>query len=403
MTNRIAHNSAYRWAYRMLAEPDDKLADDDDRWRALDEEWFRSGRSYRELPAMPGPAAAVFRRWLNHPSYDRFWQKWLPYGDELAKLDIPILTVTGYYSAGETAALYYYTEHRRRAPNADHTLLIGPFDEQAVARGPSSTVHGLTLDSVALIDPNAARYDWFDHALGKQELPELLRASVNYELVGANEWRHAASLEALEQNALRYFLQARSNGPPHALAAAKPSSAMSLTARVDLRDRTDFGWRPAEDLVLRALHPREGTVFTSAPLKEPLDVAGRLRGELDFTVNKYDVDLVMTLYELRADGEYVKLFAPAYEFRASYARDRVHRRLLQAGVRQKLPFQSERMVGRRLQAGSRLVLTLGVNKRADQQINYGTDGDVSEQSIADAGPPLRIRWHEGSFIEIASP
>ncbi len=108
------------------------------------------------------------------------------------------------------------------------------------------------------------------------------------------------------------------------------------------------------------------------------------------------------LYELRSNGEYVKLFEPAYAFRASYARDRVRRRLLMAGVRQQLPFQSERMVGRRLQAGSRLVLTLGINKRADQQINYGAGDDVSEESIEDAGAPVRIRWHEGSFIEIPS-
>jgi len=141
-------------------------------------------------------------------------------------------------------------------------------------------------------------------------------------------------------------------------------------------------------------------LFVTEPFDEPVEIAGRLRGDLDFTINKYDVDLSLMLYELRSHGEYVKLFEPAYTFRASYARDRVHRRLLTAGVRQKLPFQSDRMVGRKLQAGSRLVLALGINKRADQQINYGGNGEVSEQSIEDAGAPVRIRWHEGTFIEI---
>ena len=83
------------------------------------------------------------------------------------------------------------------------------------------------------------------------------------------------------------------------------------------------------------MQPREGTLFLSEPFDEPVDLVGRLRGVLDFTVNKYDVDLVMALYELRPDGEYVKLFDPAYAFRASYARDRVQRRLLMAGVRMK--------------------------------------------------------------------
>jgi hypothetical protein len=108
------------------------------------------------------------------------------------------------------------------------------------------------------------------------------------------------------------------------------------------------------------------------------------------------------LYEQRSSGEYVKLFEPAYAFRASYAHDRVKRRLLLNGVRQQLPFQSDRLVGRRLEVGSRLVLALGINKRADQQINYGAGGDVSEESIEDAAAPVRIRWHEGSYIEIPS-
>ena len=95
------------------------------------------------------------------------------------------------------------------------------------------------------------------------------------------------------------------------------------------------------------MQPREGALFVTEPFDEPVELAGRLRGELDFTVNKYDVDLVMTLYELRSHGEYVKLFEPGYAFRASYARDRVNRRLLPAGVRQQLPFQSDRMVGRK--------------------------------------------------------
>src|SRR5579859_1968371 len=41
-----------------------------------------------------------------------------------------------------------------------------------------------------------------------------------------------------------------------------------------------------------------------------------------------DLDLNMTLYELLPSGEYLKLFEPAYEFRASYLHDPVNRRLL---------------------------------------------------------------------------
>jgi predicted acyl esterase len=246
------------------------------------------------------------------------------------------------------------------------------------------------------------RYAWFEHALRGAERPSIVSANVNYELAGANEWRHEPSLAAIESNSLRFYFQASPNGAPHRLAAERAAEPISLSETRDLRDVTDAAWRPAPEIVIGEIPAREGTLFVTEPFDEPIEVAGRLRGELDFTVNKYDVDLVMMLYELRSNGLYVKLLEPAYSFRASYARDRVQRRLLMAGVRQQLPFQSERMVGRRLQAGSRLVLALGINKRPDQQINYGGGGDVSEESIDDAGAPVRIRWHEGSFIEIPS-
>jgi putative CocE/NonD family hydrolase len=398
--NGVFVNSAYRWVYGVLAPPDDELAEDDAFWRDLDEDWYRAGRRYREYPTLPGRASAVFRSWLNHPSYDGFWQKWLPFGAEFAGIEIPVLTVTGYYSPGQTGALYYFTQHREHHSDADHALLVGPFDARSVERGASSSVGGLGLDVAARIDASDTRYAWFAHVLSGAERPALLGAAVNYELAGANEWRHAASLAALEAAPLRFYFAVSPDGTAHALVSEEASSPLALPQTIDLRDRSDAEWRPPSDLVLGELEERGGALFVTEPFDEPVDVAGRLRGELDFTINKYDVDLVVTLYELRSHGEYVRLFAPAHAFRASYARDRVQRRLLLAGIRQQLPFQTARMIGRRVQAGSRLAMTIAINKRADQQINYGAGNDVSEESIEDAGAPVRIRWHEGSFVEI---
>jgi hypothetical protein len=106
------------------------------------------------------------------------------------------------------------------------------------------------------------------------------------------------------------------------------------------------------------------------------------------------------LYELLPSGEYLELFDPAYEFRASYARDRVHRHLLKAGERQKVSFTSDRLTSRRLQAGSRLVVVLGINKRADRQINYGGGDDVSVEALEDGTEPVKIRWYSDSYIDI---
>jgi hypothetical protein len=57
-------------------------------------------------------------------------------------------------------------------------------------------------------------------------------------------------------------------------------------------------------------------------------------------------------------------------------------------------------MSRKLQAGSRLVVLLGVNKRPDQQINYGTGQDVSDETMGDDRTPLKIRWYSSSYLEI---
>ncbi|MEJ0039141.1 MAG: CocE/NonD family hydrolase [Gammaproteobacteria bacterium] len=406
MSGGIFLNHSYQWLYGVTAAPDDKLVTDDARWRALDEDWYKNGRRYREFPTLPGRASTIFRGWLNHPSYDRYWQKMLPFREEFARINIPVLTVTGYYSSGAAASLYYFTQHHQHNAHANHALLIGPYDDQSIERGPASSLRGLQLDSAAIVELHDAWYEWFDHALKGEKRPALLSANVNYQLTGANEWRHSATVDGPDRKPLRLYLIESSSlsSDLNRLSAERAEKLTFLPQTFDLQDRSDIGWRPARELLQRTLKARDGELFVSEPLKQAVDVAGLLHGQLDFTVNKVDMDLVVSLYELRPNGDYVKLFDPAYAFRASYARERVgdraKRRLLRAGVRQQLSFQSERMMARRLQAGSRLIMALGINKRADQQLNYGTGDDVSEESIEDAGVPVRIRWYNSSFVEI---
>lgn len=129
-----------------------------------------------------------------------------------------------------------------------------------------------------------------------------------------------------------------------------------------------------------------------------MNLAGRFSGELHLVINKRDVDLGVVLYELTAQGDYLHL--SYFLGRASHARDMSQRRLLTPGRVQRIPFERTRMVARHLQAGSRLVLQVNVNKNSGAQVNHGTGKPVSEESAADAGEPLHIRWLSSSFIQL---
>jgi len=68
------------------------------------------------------------QQWLQHPSYDKYWQDMVPYQREFAKINISILTITGYFDDGQQSALRFLKEHYKYDHNAEHYLLIGPYD-----------------------------------------------------------------------------------------------------------------------------------------------------------------------------------------------------------------------------------------------------------------------------------
>ena len=195
---------------------------------------------------------------------------------------------------------------------------------------------------------------------------------------------------------LRYYLE---GSAVHRLVPARGEKGPPPTLTVRFADRSDTGRNRFDRIVSGTAGVEDGAIFVSDPLPQPVEIAGLLSGRLDFKLNKLDVDLNLTVYEVLLTGEYLRLSDP-YEFRASYARDRAHRRLLEADKRQQLAFESEQLMGRRTQAGSRLALVLGVNQRADRETNYGTGKDVSDESVADAAAPLKIEWYSGSYIDV---
>ena len=405
MSGNIFQNSAYRWSLEVSRERTaaDPAFDDPAIWQALDEKWYRSGRRYRDFGRIFGTPNPIFIRWLNHPSYDRYWQSMVPFREQFARIGIPVLTMTGYFSAAEPGALYYFSEHHRYNPRADHTLLIGPYDEGALQHGPAASIRGYDLDAAALIDLRELRYQWLDHALKGGATPDLLGGAVNFEVMGANEWRHVPSIGAMAGENLKFYLSAGASDASRGrrLIRRKNPKSATVNQTVSLTDRSDAGWQPPADLITRSLVTHNSLSFISTPFKRRTEFNGRLSGRLDFVVNKMDMDINIAAYELTADGQYLRLFNPADELRLSYAADRVHRRLLKAGERQSLSFAGERLTSRRLEAGSRLVIVLRVAKRPDREINYGTGNDVSEESIEDGKTPIKVRWYNDSFIEIA--
>ncbi|MGH8500759.1 MAG: CocE/NonD family hydrolase C-terminal non-catalytic domain-containing protein, partial [Methylococcales bacterium] len=310
----------------------------------------------------------------------------------------PVLQTTGYFDGGQVGVLYYLNQHNRYNKNADHTLLIGPYEHLSMNRGVAREVQGYAIDPVASIDLQAVRYGWFDYIFKGAAKPELLKDKINYQVLGANEWKHAASLGAMHNAYVRLQLDTEKSEDAYRLIAGKPEKNKFVEQTLDFKDRSDVAWVVPELSVNKTLDAHNGIVYMADPVTEATEASGVFSGLLDFVVNKKDFDFTVTLYELSKEGEYLQL---AYQVqRASYANARLQRTLLKPGKRQQIHFTSERLASRLLQPGSRLVIVLSINKQTDQQINYGSGKEVSDESFADAKTPLQIRWYGNSYVDI---
>jgi putative CocE/NonD family hydrolase len=409
MEGNIVWNFIYPWPFYTTDTKalDDATYNDRARWGRLYRTWYVTGRAYGDLEKIDGTPNPVWREWISHPSYDAYWRAMIPYGREFGRIRIPVLQTAGYYYGGPGAAVHYLTEHYKHNPGAEHYLVIGPYDHFQAQRGvvnvlgdTATVLAGYEIDPAARIDIVAdLRYQWFDYVLKGRPRPALLADKVNYEVIGANRWKHARSIAAMSNGWLRFYLGAERAGAGYRLLPEAPSADGSVPLEVNLADRSD------SDLVVpgggvsdTAIDTANAVVFTSDPLSAPTEISGLFSGHLDFVTNKRDFDFTVGIYERRSDGTYRQL--PPYQARASHVGSPTVRRLLTPGTRQRLDFRSIRLASHLCQAGSRLVLVLGVLKSPGQQINYGTGKDVNEETVADAGAPLTIRWFDESFVDL---
>jgi hypothetical protein len=115
-------------------------------------------------------------------------------------------------------------------------------------------------------------------------------------------------------------------------------------------------------------------------------------------VNKRDLNVGLGLYELLPDGQLFQL--TYYTERASHAVDMGTRHLLTPGSETTVPFEQDYLFNRLISKGSRLLLTLNVNKNAFAEVNYGTGKDVSTEDVSDAGSPMEVDWLTRSYIRL---
>lgn len=400
MANNVFMSYMLRWIHYVTnsKQTDQAEFNDDKRWDALFTKWYVSGRSFRSLDTLDGRPNKIFQRWLMHPAHDAYWQQMVAYQNDFSNINIPVLTTTGYYDDDQLGAMYYFKQHHLYNKKANHYLLIGPYDHGGAQSMASSELQGYKIDSVANISITRLAYQWFNYILKDSSRPALLKDKINYQVMGTNEWRHAPTLAAMNNDTISLYLNNTRLAQHYRLDTRPPLNPEFIRQEIDFRDRSDSAFRPSANIIDSSIDLSNSLSFITPPFDKPFEINGAFTGELKAAVNKKDMDVTVTLYELMPDGKY--FFLANYITRASYTKNRSKRQLLQPGAIEHIAVNNAFFTSKKINKGSRLAIVLGIIKNSSWQINYGTGKDVSDETIQDAAIPLSIKWYTDSVIKI---
>ncbi len=399
------------------ATANDNLFGSDSFWSQKFLEMYLGQKPFNTLDQIVGNTSTVFHTWMQHPTYDSYWQALDPTPEEYARINVPILTITGDYDSDQPGAMAYYREHMQYGTpesKARHYLIIGPWDHPGT-RTPEKDVGGLTFGDASLLDMNDLHRQWYDWTLKNGPKPEFLKKRVAYYVVGpgTENWKYADDLDSIASEHRKLYLISQggaANDVFHSgeLGEQLPSSAPDKfvydpkdlrPAEIEKYDMDDASGITDESLALNLFG--NGVVYHSEPFAEATEITGKVKLSVWMAMDVTDTDFIATLYEILPNGASVRL-SRAF-LRARYRESLKEPKLVTPGEITRYDFDDFRWFSRRVSKGSRLRLVVSCINSFNWEKNYNTGGDVEKESGRDARVAHITVYHDAehpSVLEI---
>jgi putative CocE/NonD family hydrolase len=277
---------------------------------------------------MLGISSGIFQEWLSHPELGPYWDAYNPTAAQLARLQIPNLTVTGSYDDDQPGALEHYKQFMRFASpeaRAHHYLIIGPWDHGGTV-SPRLEVGGVKFGPASLLDLQELELQWYEWTMDHKPRPDFLKKQVAYYVMGAEHWRYADTLEAATATSRPFFLDSRSGasdvfssgGLGDAAGKGEPGEFRydpgdTSGREVEAESQRDAG-SLTDQTVLSALNGRE-LVYHTAPFRQPMEITGFFKLKAWISLDRPDTDLYVSVYEITSDGNNIRMTTDAMRAR----------------------------------------------------------------------------------------
>ncbi len=281
------------------------------------------------MDSVMGRVMPLYRDFLAHPTADAYWDRILFDDEDFAGMDVPSLTVTGWYDADQPGAFHYWRGMRAHSPAADRQyLLSGPWDHGETRTGGTPAIGELDRPG-SVVDIDGLAMEWFDWCLKGDGSGDFDFPRARVYLTGSGEWREFDDYPPGEvtERSLYFHSGGRAN-------SLHGDGTLSWDAPGD-EPPDRFTYDPhhpvpsapgGDGTDQRAVQRRDDVlVYTSDILDEPLTVLGKVFVVVHAATDAPDTDFTAKLTDVYPDGRAVKLAVnPAGVIRARYrlGRDR---------------------------------------------------------------------------------
>lgn len=360
-------------------------------------ELYKQQAAYETLDRVVGDSTTVFQKWLEHPTFDSYWQAMAPTPEQYAKMNLPILTITGDYDGDQPGAMSYYREHMQygsASAKEQHYLIIGPWDHPGT-RTPKKDVGGLTFGDSSLLDMNNLHKQWYDWTMKSGAKPDFLKKRVAYYVVGpgAENWKYADSLDTIGSEHRVLYLSSTGGVATDAfhsgtLVAQAAESAPDKYV-YDPRDLRPGEQLEQEDFTKPITDERyalnlfgNGVVYHSEPFEQATEISGFIKLTVWMGMDVPDTDFSVNVYEILPNGSSVLLTSD--QLRARYRKSLSQSELVRQNTVERYDFNGFSWFSRRVSKGSRLRLVISSPNSIYLEKNYNAGGRVEAETGKDA-------------------
>jgi uncharacterized protein len=254
----------------------------------------------------------IWTEWMEHPSADDYWKKAF-YQDKLNRIDVPVLHISGWYDDDNIGTHDNFVGMTKppqtKSVGKCQKLIIGPWQHRVnVGRRLGEVDFG--EDSV--IDMFGLKLRWFDHWLKGVDNGIDKEPPVEIFTMGRNAWQKGKSWPLINTTLTRFYLhshgKANTSRGDGQLSTKRPASSEPddgysydpLDPVPNIADEESYAEGPYDQ---RPVEQRKDVlVYSTPPLKEDVEVTGRVSVELFASTSARDTDFWAQLTDVRPDG-----------------------------------------------------------------------------------------------------